>query len=184
MSKFAEVFKALKIHNSSFYGFNLWDLGSEKARSVYTAWNTAVKLAWGCPKQTRTYILQQMLCCGFSSARVDILSRYVKFFHSLRNSACYKVRVMSRLSARDVQSVTGKNLCYVKEATGLNPWCTGYARLRDALVAGEAVEVPQQDRWRLPYLSSLLSQRREAHTLALEEDENRLTKLINSLVIN
>ena len=106
----AEVIKALKIHNSSFYGSNLWDLGSDKAKNVYTAWNTAVKLAWGCPQQTRTYILQQMLCCGFSSARVDILSRYVKFFHSLRNSACYEVRVMSRLAASDVQSVTGKNV--------------------------------------------------------------------------
>ena len=53
-----------------------------------------------------------------------------------------------------------------------------------ALIAGETVEVPQQDRWRLPYLSSLLSQRREVHNLALEEDEDRLTDLIDSLVAN
>ena len=180
----AEVIRALKLYSNSFYGSNLWDLGGDKAKQVYTAWNTGVKLAWGCPQQTRTYIMQQMLSCGYRSARVDILCRYVKFFHSLRNSACHEVQFLSRYLARDMQAVTCRNLRYVQEASGCDPWTTSYGRLRDALVADEVVEVPQQDGWRLPYLSSLLSQRREAHYLALEEEENRLTKLIDSLVIN
>ena len=41
----AEVVKALKIYNSSFYGSSLWDLAGDKAMQVYTAWNTSVKLA-------------------------------------------------------------------------------------------------------------------------------------------
>ena len=40
----AEVVKALKVYSNSFYGCNLWDLGGDKAKQVYTAWNTAVKL--------------------------------------------------------------------------------------------------------------------------------------------
>ena len=48
----------------------------------------------------------------------------------------------------------------------------------------ERVAVPMQDRWRLPYLSTLLSQRREAYTMAMEDEEKRLTDLIDSLVIN
>ena len=74
----------------------------------------------------------------------------------MRNSASYLVRVLSSLVARDEQSVPGKNNCYVMEASGLNPWCIGYGRLRDALVVGEVVDVLQQDRWRLPYISSEL----------------------------
>ena len=73
---------------------------------------------------------------------------------------------------------------YVQEMSGCDPWTTTYGRLRYALVAAEVVEVPQQDGCRLPYLCSLLSQRREAHFLAMEEDEKRITKLIDSLVIN
>ena len=153
-------------------------------RQVKCILYTAVKLAWGCPQYTRTYILQQMLCCGFTSAKVDILSRYVKFFHSLRSSACLEVRVMSRLLARDIRSVTGKNLSHVKVVSGLDPWCTSNSKMREALVAAEVVEVPQQDRWRLPYLSSLLSQRRVAHITAQEDDEKWLTGLIDSLVKN
>ena len=129
-------------------------------------------------------MVQQLLCCGHTSARTDILCRYVSFFHSLRKSACYEVQVLSRLVARDLQSVTGKNLQYISNATGLNPWSVSQVRLKAALVAGELVEVPQEDSWRLPYLRSLLSQRREAHNLAVEDEEKRLTDLINSLVIN
>ena len=180
----AEVLKVTKIHCTAFYGSSLWDLGGDKAMQVYKAWNTTVKLAWGCPQWTRTYLMQQVLCCGHTSARVDILCRYVKFFHSLRRSASKEVQVLSRLFARDVQSVTGKNLDYIAESSGLNPWTVQQAKLRAALVAEEVVLVPLQDRWRVPYLCSLLSQRGEAYKLAMEEDEKRLTELIDSLVKN
>ena len=98
---------------------------------VHNTWNTTVKLAWGLPQQTRTYILQQLLNCGHTSARVDILSRFVKFFHSLRSSASQEVQVLSRFLARDVQSVTGKNLRLVQDITQLNPWTASYGRLKD-----------------------------------------------------
>ena len=115
---------------------------------------------------------------------MDITCRYAKFFHSLRNSACKEIQIFSRLLARDVQSVTGKNLRYLQEASGLDPWTTGAMKLKEALKQNEVVDIPQQDQWRLPYLCSLLGQRREAHALALEEDEELLTGLIDSLVIN
>ena len=117
-------------------------------------------------------MVQQLLCCGQTSARVDILSRYASFFHSLRKSACHEVQVLSRILARDVQSVTGKNLQLIYDVSGLNPWTASKGRLKSALIAGEAVEVPQQDRWRLPYLCSLLSQRGQAQNQALEEHED------------
>lgn len=180
----AEVVKALKVYNSAFYGSSLWDLAGDKAKQVYTAWNTSVKLAWGCPQQTRTYFLQEVLCCGFNSARVDILSRFVKFFHGLRRSASHEVQVLCRVLARDIQSVTGRNLRLVQEMSGLDPWTTSQGRLKTALRREEMVAVPVQDRWRLPYLCTLLSQRREAHNMAMEDEEQRLTGLIDSLVIN
>ena len=84
----------------------------------------------------------------------------------------------------------GPSVCHWQElqlildASGKNPWSVSRVRLKAALVAGEAVEVHLQDRWHLPYLRSLLSQRRHAHSLALEEEETRLTELIDGLVAN
>ena len=180
----AEVVKSMQIHSTSFYGSCLWDLDGEKAKQVYSAWNQSIKLIWGCPLWTRTYFVQQLLCCGHTSAKVDILSRYVKFFHSLRNSASQEVKILSRYLARDVQSVTGKNLQLVKSISKLDPWTTSYGKLKEALVAAEMVEVPEQDRWRLPYLCSLLAQRGDAKHSAMVAEETRLGELIDSLVTN
>ena len=77
-----------------------------------------------------------------TSARVDILCRYVKFFRSLRKSAYHEVQVLFRLVARDNQTVTGKNLMYISEESGLNPWTASHG-MKAALIAGEASEVPQ-----------------------------------------
>ena len=180
----SEVLKALKVHSNSFYGSCLWDLGGEKAKQVYSAWNSTVKLVWGCPQWTRSYFLQQLLCCGQTSAKVDIWTRYVKFFHSLRNSACHEVQVLSRYLARDVQSVTGRNLDLIQEISQLNPWTARLGQLKQALVLAETVDVPLADRWRLPYLCTLLAQRREFQNLAMEEEETRMNELIDSLVMN
>ena len=139
------------------------------------AWNTTVKMAWCFPQWTRTYLVQRVLSCGPTSAKVEILCRYVK---------CKEVQVLSRLLARDMQSVTGKNLQFISEMSGLNPWTVPIRRLKATLVAAEVVEVPLQDRWRVPYLCSLLSQRGEAYSLAMEEEQKRLTTLIDSLVAN
>ena len=131
---------------------------------------------------TRTYLLQQVLSCGFTSARVDISCRFANFLKSLRNSTSMEVQVLSRFLARDVQSVTGKNIQLLFELTGLNPWTAYQTRLRDALVAKEAVKVPPQDTWCIPYLYSLLIQRREAKKFALEELVNEQTDLLAYLL--
>ena len=181
-----EILKAIMIHCTSFHGSSLWDLEGEKAMQVYRAWNTCLKAVWCCPPWTRTYLVQQVLCCGQTSAKVGIMGRFVTFFHSLRNSAIREVQILSRLFARDIRSTCGRNLQYIREVTGLDPWTAPLGRLKAALAAQETVEVDAHDRWRISYLWSLLSQRGEAHYLAQDDQVERLTEtdLINSLVAN
>ena len=173
--------KSLLIHNSSFYGSSLWDLGSERAKQLYRSWNTAIKLAWRCPQQTRTYFVQQMLSCGNFSAKAQIMGRYVKFFESLRSSSCKEVLFLSRFIGRDVRSVTGRNLQLIRELTALNPTSR---EVKEAVQGEELVPVPPQDRWRLGYFSSLIRRRRHFHLLAMEDDVERTDELIQSLVVN
>ena len=84
--------------------------------------------------------------------------------------------------ARDVQSVTGKNIRFNQDLSHLDPWTANFSDMKQALVQAEAVEVPVQDQWRIPYLCSLLAQRREFRNLALENEEKYLDELIGSLV--
>ena len=178
-----EVMTALKIYSSSFYGAMLWDLAGEKARQVYNAWNVAIKLTWGCPRATRTFLLQNVLSNGLPSARADILGRYPKFFQGLRSSASYEVRVLANLTARDLRTTTGKNLRAVRVASGLDPWTDSYAKIKDAIIRNEQVEVAAEDQWRIPYLKKLLVLMQDLKAMAMDEAQEELKELIDSLVL-
>jgi hypothetical protein len=178
-----EVLQALKTYCSSFYGAMLWDLGGTCASHVYTAWDLAVKLAWGCPRGTRTFLLQQVLSCGMTSARTDILGRYGKFFSGLRTSVSMEVRVLSNLVSRDMQSTTAKNLMFVTQASSCDPWEASPYKLREGLIGSELVAVERQDGWRIEYLISLLKQYQDARHLVFDEKMENLQALIDSLAI-
>jgi hypothetical protein len=178
----AEVLVALKTYCSDFYGSMLWDLGSEKASQVYSAWDTAVKLTWSCPRWTRTFLLQQVLACGMTSAKTDILGRYGKFCRGLRTSVCQEVRVLFNLVARDLQCTTAKNLKLVENSAGVDPWTAGPGKLKEELEKNQLVDIPPQDAWKLSYLRSLLMQLQQAKHLAQEDRVKYTQDLIDSLV--
>ena len=78
----------------------LWDLQGDGASQYINSWTTAIKLAWNCPRATRSYLVQEVLACGYTSAKADILARYGKFFKGLRTSPCWEVTVLANLVAR------------------------------------------------------------------------------------
>ena len=144
-----EIIRALNVYCSSHYGSMLWELEGEAASQYFNSWTTAIKLAWDCPRGTRTYLVQQVLACGASSARVDIMARYGKFFQSLRKSPCREVAILANLIARDRRSVTGKNVRLVMENSGADVWSGSPAKIRAGLVEAELVEVAAVDKWRV-----------------------------------
>ena len=128
---------------------------------MFNAWNMAIKLTWDCPRETRTYLVQQVLSCGLTTAKTDVLVRYSKFFQSLRSSTSKEVATMANLVSRDVQTTTGTNLRLIERETGLSAWITGQDRLKDALVQKETVPVEEREKWRIPLLNKLLIQKQE-----------------------
>ena len=179
-----EVLHAMKVYCSSFYGCMLWDLAGEGATQVFNSWNTGIRLTWSVPRATRTYLVQQVLSAGLTSAKVDILARYRNFFHGLRQSPCYEVAVMANIAGRDLRSNTGSNLRLVQDSSGLDPWECSSVELKKMLHEKVQVPVPVQDRWRLQYLATLLAQRQELHYMGAVDEEEKLTVLIDSLCIN
>ena len=85
----------------------LWDLSGDGACQVFRAWNTAIKLAWDCPRDTRTYLLQQVLSPDMESARTSILVRYATFFKNLSNSTTKEVAMLANLVSIDIRTTTG-----------------------------------------------------------------------------
>ena len=93
-------------------------------------------------------------------------------------SASKEVRLIAQLAAQDRSSTTGSNISKIREETKLNPWNVSSLQVKEVLLEGEP-KVPEQDLWRLAYLSKLLEER---HSMELElGDTKEIEKLINSL---
>ena len=157
-------------------------MSGEGAAKVFNAWTTAVKLCWDCPRNTRTYLVQQVLACGQSSARTDLLTRYSGFFKSLRTSTSVEVSTMANLVSRDIQTITGGNLRLVEEASGLSAWNTSSEKLKEAIGNLEIVEYDPTDYWRIPFLNKLLGHKQEQSYLGIDTGE--ISDLVNGLCIN
>ena len=147
-------------------------------------WRTGHKLAWDVPRGCHTYLVDEVLAPSVHSMKAGLLSKFVGFFRSLITSPSSEVMVVAMLAARDVRSNLGKNLSLVRETTGLDPWVARPGQLRAALNLSDRREVPEMDLYRVPLLQKLLGQRLQAHYMTNVEEEERLTALINSLVVN
>ena len=156
----------------------LWDLSSEMAGQFFRSLNTSVKLSWGVPRATHTYLVNHLLAVNHSSFREQLLVRYVKCFHKLRNSNSAPVKLLANVVARDIRSTTEKNLHLIEEESGLDPWTSSEETIREFL---KRTPVPAEDMWRLPLLCKYLNKRREME--ALLQNTDYITDLINSLCI-
>ena len=102
-------------------------------------------MAWGVPRGTRTYLLQQCLAPGATSARTEVMARFTGFFTGLRNAPSAEVRTVALLCARDLRSTTGSNIRLVEEASGLSVWSSTTRQVRKAIKEKEMVVVPPED---------------------------------------
>ena len=106
-----EVLTALDKYCTSYYGCLAgWDLASDAAKSFFSSQQVAVRLAWGVPRGTHRYLLQQCLAPGAASARTEVLARFCGFFTGLRISPSPEVRTVALLCARDLQTKSSAGL--------------------------------------------------------------------------
>ena len=91
---------------------------------------------------------------------------------------------MAKIDSRDVRSTTGSNLRLLQEESGLDPSECNSMELKLKLHKMEQVMEPMEDKWRVEYLATLLSQRQELHYIGAIEEEEKLSELIDSLCIN
>ena len=111
------------------------------------------------------------------------MARFAGFFTSLRNSPSAEVRTVALLCARDLRTKTGQNVRVVEEASGLSVWSSTTRQVRKAVREREALPVPPQDAWRVPYLRKLLEQRLQHYFSGDKEKEEGVQALVDSLCV-
>ena len=137
----------------------LWDLGSDAAESFFKCWNTNVKLVYGLPRNTFTYLVEGYFAETSTSLRNQILSRYAGFFRKLLSSPSREVQFLARVVATDPRSTTHKNLKLLSEKTAMDePHLFSSEKIKTAL---PVQHVPVAEKWRLGLLKSLLTLKEE-----------------------
>ena len=169
--------QAVQVLCTDAYGSMLWRLSSPEAESFFKSWNTCVKLVYGVPRNTFTYLVEGYFASGQTSLRNQILSRYSGFFRGLLQSPSKEVRVLARIVSSDPRSSTCLNLRYLSQMTGLiKPEFLTSARLRIALPVRN---VPDGEKWRLGLLASLMKLKKEKYQQV--EDFKHICAMMDSL---
>ena len=174
-----QVLQAVKTYCCTMYGAMTWSLFSTKAREVFNSWNTCVKLAWGVPRSTHRYFVDNLLSSGIPSLKSSLLSCYMKFHASVTTSESLEVRIVASLISSDLRSTTGLNLHGIRQLCNLdNLGFVSSPSVKD-IMEKTRIEVPPQDSWRLPCLQKFLGERFRLQ--AELEDTSEVDDLINSL---
>ena len=151
------VLKAVQLNSLHCYGGMLWNFGSARSSQFYKAWNTCVKLVHKVPRTTHTYISENLLAGEFLPVQQELL----KFLKNLKKSPSSEVRLLSRIVTNDLYSATAVNSALIQRDTALDPCSVSSRLIRQQDMRRT---VPDEDAWRLPVLSKLLSDRRELQT--------------------
>ena len=169
--------QAIQVLCTDAYGSMLWELGSDPAEQYFKSWNTCVKLAYGLPRSTFTYLVEGYLAADQTSLRNQVLSRYPGFYRNLLSSPSREVRILARVVASDPRSTTCRNLRYLERITNLNqPQFCSALKVREAL---PVQHVPEKEKRRLGLLSSLMKVKGEKY--AKVQDMQHIWAMLESL---
>ena len=166
---------------STFWGSELWDLRGEAAEKIYASWRTNTKHIWNLPRDCKTFFVHSLLEQNQAPPCVSLMTRFHRFFHSLLDSPSPEVRVLVRLSARDLRTNIGKNLRSIHDETGLDPWLFGGQRLKEELLHYNMKPVPEKDKWRIRLLEKYMGIRSQAYYTCDDTLED-IDEMIKSLV--
>ena len=169
--------KAVQALCSDAYGSMLWDLGSQSSEQFFKCWNTCVKLCYGVPRNTFTYLVEGWFAAEMVSMRNQVMTRYAGFYRKLLSSPSREIRALARIVADDPRSTTCSNLRLLRSKTGFSqPYMYSSLRIKAAL---PVQSVPDKEKWRLGLLTSLLNMRCEKDLRV--EDTRRICAMIDSL---
>ena len=79
-----------------------------------------MKLAWGVPRSTHRYFVDNFLSTGIPSLKASLLSCYLKFHESVKSSPSLEVRVVASLASQDLRSTTGSNLHGIRQLSNVD----------------------------------------------------------------
>ena len=141
-----------RIYNSSFPGSVLWDLTSTNTQMIQNSWSVAVRQMWNLPYNAHRFLIEQL---SGTHARTMLICRYVKFIRSIKKSPKLGVQLLFQKVRNNVNTVTGKNIHFVQQATG-------YDTVEDINIIQvkktmKFCEVNDNDAWKADFIKEIVN---------------------------
>ena len=170
----------VKIYATSFYGSVLWNLSGTSANTLFTSWNSLIRIIWKLPNTSHRYFLEEI---SESSHLKSILSqRYLGFMHSLIGS---KKKCLSELAKKlmfDQGSISGQNIDYIAKSAGYDRFSVMNESPRSVASAIKYAPVSHNSIWKVSFLKELLNVRDGDLCVGNEEEgfsKEEIQQLIN-----
>ena len=141
--------RLISIYYTSFYGSNLWDLGSESSERLWSSWNILLKSTFSLPFATHRYISNGLY--GLPHLKSRLIKRFINFHISIRNSNQNTLKVLYNTQRFDTRSIFGRNCQFVQSLCGTHELSKSGAN------KFQVHPIPAGEKWRLPMLSELLN---------------------------
>ena len=109
-----------------------------------------------------------------------LASRYHSFVNSLLNSPKYPVRVLARLCATDQRTVMGQSLSRIGRECGQTEARFDQLNPRTIKEKMKYFPVPQEESWRVGFLTELLNSNLEIPGFNTHEVDEMVSYLCNS----
>ena len=118
-----------------------------------------MKIVYGVPRNTFTYLIEGWFTSCMPSLRNQVISRYPKFYRQLTESRSKEIRFLVQIVSNDPRSTTYRNLKLLRERTNLRQ--AEYYSRRRILISLPTERVPDTDIWRVRLLARCLKMRTE-----------------------
>ena len=142
-------FRMCELYNSHFSSSSIWELESQQAHHLYSAWNKNIKVIYELPWATHRWVIEEITG---KSLQIMLLKRFLKFTSSILKTNKPFIKFLLRTVSTDVRSNTGSNLRTILLKTGVQP--VPGITLPSALKRKRLHEVPGGEEWKVPLLLS------------------------------
>ena len=166
-----QILKAVQILCFDGYGSMVWNLSFDVSEQFCKDWKTTVKLVYGVPRSTCTYLVEGHFAAGHTSLRNQML------YQNMLNSPIKEVRTLVWIISAGPRSVTCSNIRYLQRMTGLSqPQLYSSVRIKISL---PVKQVPESEKWRLGLLDNLMKMKQDKYLRV--EDSKTICAMIDSL---
>ena len=110
--------KLFKLFCCSFYGSQMWRLGSVYFNKVCTAWNIAVRKVCNLPYNTHRWFLGPLMNQPHISYQLQ--KRCIRFLHNMKTSQNEIVLTCYRNAVRNANTPIGHNIAFLRNTLGID----------------------------------------------------------------